>query len=471
MLKKGLIAINRKSKLRGLHSIAFVSHSSLLEGAERALLDYIDVLLANGYSCYVFIPRDGPLEEELDKRSVPYSIVSLPSWDKRKGLKSRDIEIEIYTSLPQVLDELIRLDPHIVFTNSSVINIGAVAALILNKPHIWSVHEFGLKEYGIEFQQTLEERCRFMSTSSEKLIFSSKTLKDYYAKYLPRDKVEVLYQSVNLPARSCRREDDFINQKSLKLLILGSIFSGKRQEDAIRALKILQKKNLPVELLIVGNSIPEYKKYLLKLVSNFNLRNVKILDFVSNPRSIIESCDVLVNCSPKESLGRVVVEAMSLGKAVIGAKSGGILELVQDRKTGLLFKPKDPHDLAEKIEYLYRHRRKLLELGVRARSFIKKKFTRKSFNKKLLSIIDEIVLSSTKYTQSDSNSEGVRAIFTSCCELIGQEKECLENTENKLESIKKSYWYRVMKSKKWYIYYPRKVISFFLKLFKGVIFS
>jgi len=56
---------NKNQKL-----IALFSHSSLLEGAEKTLLNYTNLLLENEFLCYVFIPRNRILEEEL-KNCLP----------------------------------------------------------------------------------------------------------------------------------------------------------------------------------------------------------------------------------------------------------------------------------------------------------------------------------------------------------------------------------------------------------------
>jgi glycosyltransferase involved in cell wall biosynthesis len=54
-------------------------------------------------------------------------------------------------------------------------------------------------------------------------------------------------------------------------------------------------------------------------------------------------------CSRCEAFGRVTVEAMKLGLAVVGSNTGGTLDIVQHDVNGLLYEAGDVQDLARKI--------------------------------------------------------------------------------------------------------------------------
>jgi glycosyltransferase involved in cell wall biosynthesis len=51
-------------------------------------------------------------------------------------------------------------------------------------------------------------------------------------------------------------------------------------------------------------------------------------------------------------MGRVVIEAWSAGRAVVGSDVCGLRDLIEDGETGLLVSPADPFSLAEAIEKL-----------------------------------------------------------------------------------------------------------------------
>lgn len=64
---------------------------------------------------------------------------------------------------------------------------------------------------------------------------------------------------------------------------------------------------------------------------------------------VFVSCDVCVLPSCIEGLGIVLLEAMASGIPVVGCDTFGIKEVIQDEVNGLLCRPKDPSNLAEKI--------------------------------------------------------------------------------------------------------------------------
>ena len=58
---------------------------------------------------------------------------------------------------------------------------------------------------------------------------------------------------------------------------------------------------------------------------------------------------VVLPSTIREGLGLSLIEAMALGKPVIGTSVGGIPEVIEHGKNGLLVKPQDPLSLAEAI--------------------------------------------------------------------------------------------------------------------------
>ena len=65
---------------------------------------------------------------------------------------------------------------------------------------------------------------------------------------------------------------------------------------------------------------------------------VGIVPFQRDPACVYAALDVVVHASTKpEPFGRVVSEGMSAGRAVVAVASGGVLEQIEDERTGLLF--------------------------------------------------------------------------------------------------------------------------------------
>ena len=107
------------------------------------------------------------------------------------------------------------------------------------------------------------------------------------------------------------------------------------------------------------------------------LGNVKFLGHLSGDRlnSVLRSASFVVLPSEcYENAPMSVLEAFAYGKPVLGARIGGVPELIDDGTDGLLFESGNVDDLAEKIHYIIANKDKLPEMGKRARRKIEEKF-------------------------------------------------------------------------------------------------
>ena len=87
-----------------------------------------------------------------------------------------------------------------------------------------------------------------------------------------------------------------------------------------------------------------------------------------------------------ETFGRVAIEAFAKGTPVVASNIGAIAELVNHERTGLLFRPSDPTDLATKINWLLANPQKLSQMRPEARAEFDAKFTAADNCKRLLEI-------------------------------------------------------------------------------------
>lgn len=85
--------------------------------------------------------------------------------------------------------------------------------------------------------------------------------------------------------------------------------------------------------------------------------------------SCLDAMDIAVHYSTSpEPFGRVLIEAMALGRPVIAPNEGGPAGIVVDRETGLLVPPRDPAALADGIRQLLADPKGRLAMGRAARA-------------------------------------------------------------------------------------------------------
>jgi glycosyltransferase involved in cell wall biosynthesis len=91
-----------------------------------------------------------------------------------------------------------------------------------------------------------------------------------------------------------------------------------------------------------------------------------------------------------ETFGRVAIEAFAKGTPVVAANIGAIAELIDPGRTGILFRPGDPHDLAEKIEWVQLHSYELIQMRKEARLEFENKYTAKENYRQLKNIYEQV---------------------------------------------------------------------------------
>jgi glycosyltransferase involved in cell wall biosynthesis len=103
--------------------------------------------------------------------------------------------------------------------------------------------------------------------------------------------------------------------------------------------------------VIVGDGLfgeADYAREVAAYVDALGLRErVRLLGFRDDVPALMRAMDVIVHASTApEPFGRVVVEGMLAGRPVVASASGGVLEILEDARTGFLFAPGDAGALA-----------------------------------------------------------------------------------------------------------------------------
>lgn len=132
------------------------------------------------------------------------------------------------------------------------------------------------------------------------------------------------------------------------LLMLARLHEEKGHRFLFEALPEIESRVGPVTLLLGGEG--PHRRELEAMARSRGIEDrVRFLGRRSDVAELISLCSLLVLPSLAESFGFVLVEAMSLGKAVVATTTGGIPEVVDHEKTGLLVPPADSEQLAEAI--------------------------------------------------------------------------------------------------------------------------
>jgi glycosyltransferase involved in cell wall biosynthesis len=147
----------------------------------------------------------------------------------------------------------------------------------------------------------------------------------------------------------------------------------------IEAMHVVWRHSPNATLLLAGqraHRAPTVAKMLDEVSAADRARVVLIDDFADEDGpSILDACDVLALPSVEESFGMVMIEAWMCGKPVVGADIASTRCVVESGVDGLIAKPFDAADLAEKILDLLGDPAKRALFGERGRTKVLSRYT------------------------------------------------------------------------------------------------
>ena len=139
------------------------------------------------------------------------------------------------------------------------------------------------------------------------------------------------------------------------VLSMASLRPYKHFEVVVNAAKLLE--GYPIHFVHAGNA----KQWVDKASGN-----IHFLGHQSKPFPILAATDVFASTSHNEAFGRANLEAMACGKPLIGSRTGGLLDLIEDGVNGRFFESCDARDFADKVLFYYRDREALKAHGAAA---------------------------------------------------------------------------------------------------------
>lgn len=338
-------------------TVSFLSHSSGIAGAEKAFPKLLEGLQNQGIKVYVFLPERGPIEQVLKEKNLEYFVLRYGRWinsDRVFWSRTKRTLRNLIMVVPLAL-KIKKLKCNIVYTNTSTIVTGAIAAKLLNLPHIWHFREFGSEDYGYQYDMGSQISHWLTNYLSTVCLTNSYAVKRKYETFIPSHKLKVLYESYKIDTQGYDSQlNKVLDEKSFNCIMIGTLHPAKGHTDAIRSVKLLLELGISVKLHIIGTGDESYLLKLNKLIDSLQIRShVKFWGYLSNPLGILKQSDLLLMCSRKEAFGLVTLEAMENGIPVIGTNTGGTVELIIDKFTGLTYEHGNFQELAEKIKIYF----------------------------------------------------------------------------------------------------------------------
>lgn len=170
---------------------------------------------------------------------------------------------------------------------------------------------------------------------------------------------------------------------------LGQIATHKGQETLLRACALLALERTPPTVVLIGDG-PDRAR-LERMAGEAGIASrVVFLGERLDARRLLPALDLVVVPSiAREGLGLATLEAMDAGRPVVASRVGGLVEVVEEGRTGLLVPPGDPIALASAIRSVLERPDRGRGLGEAGRLRVEAEFRAAVMARRVLAVYEE----------------------------------------------------------------------------------
>jgi glycosyltransferase involved in cell wall biosynthesis len=336
-----------------------VVHSSAeLYGSDKSLLDFVQAKQSE-FEFTVALPEEGPLITLLRAAGARVAVADVCKV-RRDMLKPAGL-LAVWRSTRRSIPALQALAGarpfELVYSNTMAVLAGALLARRAGLPHVWHVREI------VANSRLMTWGFRGLALAlASRLVCNSGQTRAWIEGPGLKHRCEVVWNGVEAPApvdvRQQERQALAYDNQDLVFCFVGRLNAWKGQLLAVEAFEHLHAQRPGRHrLLIVGSAFAGQEHFEAELEARLAASPcrdaIRRLPFRDDIDSVWQVSDVvLVPSLEPEPFGRVAIEAMAHGRPVVAAAHGGLVEIVDDERTGLLFKPRDAEALAAAMERL-----------------------------------------------------------------------------------------------------------------------
>lgn len=354
--------------------IVFLIDGLGMGGAERLLVIYLQYLDRTRFEprvCVMQVKNGNPMAAEIEKLGVPMDTVPV----KRLADPS---------ALPQLLGYLRRVRPAVLHTQLEFSDtLGCTAARLLGIPAVSTLHTADAPEKGEKSYRRLKLRWWILRHITTRVIAVSAGTRRHHLRVgkLPPEKVVTLHNGIDLsrfipipPAeKALLRVSLGIPAEAPVLITVAVLRPPKGIHFLLEALPDILNVVPETRYLIVGDG--DHREKLKSIAAEKGVSDRVI--FAGTRRDIpqlLAIADIFVLPTLTEALPTVLAEAMAAGKPIIASHVGGVPEMVDDGRNGLLIPPAAPRELTGACLKLLENPERAQEMGRAGRQIVAERF-------------------------------------------------------------------------------------------------
>jgi glycosyltransferase involved in cell wall biosynthesis len=377
----------KNKKILILHS------SNDLYGASKIFLQIIQLLNSNGHEIHVVLPSKGPLDNLIiQDGDINVSYHSLGVL-RKMYLNPVGLINRLVTNLKAIkfLSNYIKHNSiDLVYTNTSTILCGGIAARKNNISSLFHIHEIPTSNKLYEFLSG-----KIINKYSNRVLTVSESVKKHWVKYIDSNKIYRIYNGIVFKKTDSnikldRKKDDFV------IASVARIIPYKGHAYLIDIANELIKKSTKFKFLIVGDTLPSYASYeksIKQKARDLGLDNqIKFLGFRKDVSSILNQSDLFIHptISP-DPLPTVLFESLYNNLSVAATNLGGAIEILDNGNNGLLIPYNDSKKAANLINDYTNNNKLQKEHLNNSKKNLQDNFSTKLFKKNILKELDNLL--------------------------------------------------------------------------------
>lgn len=268
--------------------------------------------------------------------------------------------------------------------------IGCFVSYLLNKPLLITMHGTDVRIITKSKLSSFLARIVFRKASYITVVSDFLKKKLVSLLDLPKEKVLVIPMPVNTEKIKAFPVEE--NKDRKVILCVARYTKQKKLDVLLEALSLLKDWNMDFEAILIGEG-PEKDELLRRIEALSMGERIKLPGFMSQEElnKYYNLSDVVVLPSMDEGFGLVLVEAGLCKKPVIGARSGGITDIIEDGVSGFLVPPEDKLALAEALKRILSDNKLATRLGQNAYEQAWKKFSPQAITERFSTIYEKLL--------------------------------------------------------------------------------
>jgi glycosyltransferase involved in cell wall biosynthesis len=248
---------------------------------------------------------------------------------------------------------------------------------------VWLIHS---RLYYFVHRMVLNPRLgRAMLKADSVSVFSESTKKAMAMDGFPEWKMGALPVAIEIPATPLRR----VRDGRQRIGVVCRLHRPKGVQNVLLAAPSVLQVFPDVEFVIAGQG--PYRPNLERLARKLKIESsVRFLGFVRNPGEVFSQIDILAHATfdPGDSMPLAILEAGAAGVPVVSTRWGGIPEIVQDGKTGILVPPHDVPALAQALLTLLHDSSLLATMTRCSKPWVEQNFAIPAVAQRILNILE-----------------------------------------------------------------------------------